>query len=311
MIAYFTAGGLFSSAWVNLVELVVLLAGFSLALPSAVNHSGGWSQITAQIGSRIGPGRSAEFFSPFGFGVSGVLYYVALLAPAFIVSPGLIQKVYGARSARAARLGINLNALALLFFAALPPAIGIIAASSFPSLSDPQFAMYRVMTDLLPKWLGLLGLAAIFSAEVSTCDAVLFMLSTSISVDLYKSFYNPAASDRQLLRVSRLASVGAGLLAVIVAIRVPSIISVLTVFYSLVSVGLFVPVVVGLYWRRPDARAALWAIVISIPCTLTLQVCVGGRIFRFLNPVVIGIAISLAVLFILTLSKRGDVRQLD
>jgi SSS family solute:Na+ symporter len=134
------------------------------------------------------------------------------------------------------------------------------------------------------------------------------MLSTSISVDLYKSFYNPAASDRQLLRVSRQASIGAGLLGVIVAIKVPSIISVLTIFYSLVSVALFVPVVVGLYWRRPDARAALWAIAISVPCTLALQIWIGGRILRFLNPVVIGIAISLAVLLLLTL-KSGDVRK--
>jgi len=235
-----------------------------------------------------------------GIGLSGILYYFALLAPSFIVSPGLIQKVYGARSAGAARAGVNLNSLALLLFAALPPAIGIIAAANFPSLADPQFAMYRVITDLLPKWLTLLGLAAIFSAEVSTCDAVLFMLSTSITVDLYKSFIKPDASDRVLLRVSRLASLAAGILGVIIAIRIPSIISVLTVFYSLVSVALFVPVVVGLYWPRPDARAALAAITLSVPCTLALQIWTGGRILVFLNPFVIGMGVSLAALCLVT-----------
>jgi len=300
MIAYFTAGGLFSSARINLIELVVLLAGFSLAVPFSVQGSGGWPQIAAKVGSHLGADRAAEFFSPVGIGLSGILYYFALLAPSFIVSPGLIQKVYGARSAGAARAGVNLNSLALLLFAALPPAIGIIAAANFPSLADPQFAMYRVITDLLPKWLTLLGLAAIFSAEVSTCDAVLFMLSTSITVDLYKSFIKPDASDRVLLRVSRLASLAAGILGVIIAIRIPSIISVLTVFYSLVSVALFVPVVVGLYWPRPDARAALAAITLSVPCTLALQIWTGGRILVFLNPFVIGMGVSLAALCLVT-----------
>jgi Na+/proline symporter len=35
-------------------------------------------------------------------------------------------------------------------------------------------------------WVGALGLAAVFSAEVSAADAVLFMVATSLSQDLYK-----------------------------------------------------------------------------------------------------------------------------
>ena len=47
------------------------------------------------------------------------------------------------------------------------------------------------------------GLAAVFSAEVSAADAVLFMLSTSLTQALYKRFVNPAASDRQVLTIAR------------------------------------------------------------------------------------------------------------
>ena len=32
--------------------------------------------------------------------------YLALLGPSFVVSPGLLQKVYGARDARAVRIGV-------------------------------------------------------------------------------------------------------------------------------------------------------------------------------------------------------------
>ena len=40
--------------------------------------------------------------------------YLAMLGPAFIVSPGLLQKVYGARDDRAVRIGVGLNAFGLL-----------------------------------------------------------------------------------------------------------------------------------------------------------------------------------------------------
>src|SRR5438093_6249214 len=47
MTIYFTAGGLLTSAWVNLVQLVVLLAGFAVALPLAVERGGGWDAVVA------------------------------------------------------------------------------------------------------------------------------------------------------------------------------------------------------------------------------------------------------------------------
>jgi SSS family solute:Na+ symporter len=292
---------LLSSAWVNGLELVLLLAGFILAVPYALAAAGGWGALHATIAARtpeLGPGYS----SPFGIGAAGVLHYFALLAPSFVVSPGLIQKIYGARSARAARAGVNWNAAALLLFACIPPLLGIVARARF-TLGDPQLALPRVMTDLLPGWLGILGLAAIFSAEISTCDAVLFMLSTSLSVDVYRTYVDPEVSERALLAISRWAAVLGGALGTVVAILLPSIVAALTLFYSLVSVALFVPVVAGLYSRRPDARAALAAIVVSVPVTVLLHLAVGDRILG-LNPFVIGMTASLLVLGGVTLATR-------
>ncbi len=45
MTLYFTAGGLTTSAWVNLVQLVVLLVGLLLTLPIALAGVGGWQGI--------------------------------------------------------------------------------------------------------------------------------------------------------------------------------------------------------------------------------------------------------------------------
>ena len=67
-----------------------------------------------------------------------------------------------------------------------------------------------------------------------------------------------------MLKVSRLAAVAGGSLGVLLAIVLPSVIGSLTVFYSLLSVSLFVPVVGGLYTRRAGTPEALAAIGVGV-----------------------------------------------
>jgi SSS family solute:Na+ symporter len=112
----------------------------------------------------------------------------------------------------------------------------------------------------LPFWVGALGLAAVFSAEVSASDAILFMLATSLSQDLYKRFVDPSASDRRVVAVARGASVIGAVAALAVAMLSKSVVDALGFFYTLVGVSLFVPIIAGLYLRRPKALDALAAI---------------------------------------------------
>jgi SSS family solute:Na+ symporter len=127
------------------------------------------------------------------------------------------------------------------------------------------------MTKLMPGWLGLLTLAAVFSAEISASDAILFMLSTSLSVDLYKAFLKPQVSDRELLAVGRITAVAGASIGVALAIVLPSIISALQIFYTLMAVALSAPLIVGLYSRRPAAGRAIGAIVSSVTVTAFTQ----------------------------------------
>lgn len=254
MTVYFTAGGLLSSAWINLVQLVVLMTGFAIALPWILSDAGGWEAIRT-----AGEGASPEWFDIWRSGDSGWPYLV-LLVPAFIVSPGLLQKVYGARDVRAVRLGVGAAGVALMVFAAIPPLLGMLARVYAPELMNPDLALPTVLTVALPTWIGSLGLAAVFSAEISSADAILFMLSTSLSEDLYKRYLRPDADDRHVLRVARGAAVAGGALGIFLAVVLPSVIDSLSIFYSLLGVSLFVPVVAGLYLRRPGVPEAMAAV---------------------------------------------------
>ncbi|MCL4813388.1 MAG: sodium:solute symporter family protein [Vicinamibacteraceae bacterium] len=285
MTIYFMAGGMLSSVWVNVVQLAVLLTGFAVAVPMVVAGVGGLDALTSA--ARLPP-TFGDFWHSSRPGSGWTL--VALLGPAFIVSPGLVQKAYGARSARAVTWGVAANAAALALFAFFPVLLGMSARVAHPDIASPNLVLPTVLLRELPVWIGALTLAAVFSAEVSTCDAILFMLSTSLSKDLYKRFVKPEATDHELLRMARGAALAGGALGVALATVLPTVIGALSIFYALLGVSLFVPVVVGLLTRRGGQIEALASIGAGTATLLAVHLATGGKGVGLLSPNLAGLA---------------------
>ena len=288
MTIYFTAGGLLGTAWVNTLQLIVMLVGFIVAVPFAVSGIGG---VGAFASSSL-PAAFTDITHSSGPGSGWTL--LALTGPAFVISPGLIQKSYGAQSARALRLGVALNGAALMVFAFLPVLLGMVGRVALPSNTAPDLVLPTVLITLLPAGIGALALAAVFSTEVDTCDAILFMISTSVSKDLYQRYVRPAASDSDLLLVARIAAVAGGVSGVLLSIYLSTIVQAMTVFYSLLGVSLFVPVLGGLYSRRAGTTEALAGITAGVVVLLVVRFGVAGR-YPWLDPTLSGlIAAALA-----------------
>jgi SSS family solute:Na+ symporter len=275
---YFALGGLHSTVRVNVIQLVVKLVGFTIG-----------------AGGKIGPIRNgADIF--WGGGSATALSYLAILTPSFVISPGILQKVFGARDARAARLGVALNAAGLLLFAAIPTVMGMMAYSRFPALENRELALPMLLTQALPAGFGALLLAAIFAAEISAADAVLFMLTTSLSKDLYQGLLRPQASDRQLVAVARIAAVACGAVGALLAVWLPTVIAALTIFYSLLTAALLLPAVAGLYSKRVTARAALVTMIVSVGVTFAVHALSAGKGYWMMPPVIFGVAAGAVVM---------------
>lgn len=292
----FMAGGLLGTVWVNVVQLTVLLVGFAVAVPMVLAKTGGLQGI-AQA-----PGIPATFTDVFYSAGPLSGWTLLVFAPAFVISPGLMQKAYGASSERAVRIGIGIQAVALALFAFVPAVLGMAARATHPGLTSPNIVLPTVLVEQLPPWLGALALAAVFSAEVSACDAILFMLATSLSQDLYKRFLQPDADDREVVLIARLASLAGGAGAVVLALLLETVQSALAIFYALLGVSLLVPVVGGLYFRRAGAREALASIAAGNAALLIARFALPPSL-TWIDPTVAGLIAS-AMAFAVTYATR-------
>jgi SSS family solute:Na+ symporter len=255
-------------------------------VPLAVGAAGGWSAIAHVRGD------DAAYWTFWRTDVAAGYFFA--FAPAFVISPGLLQKVLGARDDRAVRVGVGLNALGLFLYAGVPVLLGVICRGLFAPLADSQQALPLVLMRALPPLIGAIGVAAVFSAEISAADAVLLMLTTSLSRDLYKRFLAPDAGDARVLRVARVATLVSAIFAVALAITSASIVALLTIFYTLMTVSLFVPIVAGLFRPSTSARDALASILAGVSGMLIIQFATHGRGWGIITPALGGLAAAIA-----------------
>jgi solute:Na+ symporter, SSS family len=290
MTTYFVAGGLAGAARVNGIQLFVKLVGFSLAAPLAIVAAGGWHAVETLNATHMS----------FLRGTSPIEGWprIFLLGPAFFLSPGLIQKAYAARDERALTRGVAWNGVVLILFAMIPVTLGLAARAMFPDLANPDEALPDVL-GRLPLAVGGLALAAVFSAEMSAADAVLFMLSTSGGRDLYKGFIRRDASDAEVLRAARVMAIAGGALGFALTFVLPTVVDALRMFYSVLVVSLFAPILGGLFLPQGGRWGALAAMVVGVSVLAATSIVTGGAGYGWATPAFLGLVSSAATYAVL------------
>ncbi len=273
---YFMLGGLVSATRVNVVQLAVKMAGLVCVAVVASDMSGGLQDA---------PTSSLEFWTGSTVG----WHTVFLLGPAFFLSPGLLQKAFGARDQVSLRRGIAWQAVALLVFAWVPVVLGLSVRAMHPSLDRPDQALPTLLSTDLPGPIGAFGLAALFSATMSAADAVLFMLSTSGARDFYQGLLRPHASDAHVLGAARTLALVAALIGYALTFVFDSVGGALTFFYSLMVVTLFAPILGGLYFPQAGRWAALAAMLVGVATLFVTGVATAMAGYGSVSPAFLGL----------------------
>lgn len=104
------------------------------------------------------------------------------------------------------------------------------------------------------------------------------------------------------MTVSRVVTLLVGLTGIVFALWIQDVLVALDVAYAILSGAIFVPVVLGFFWKRATAKAGFYSIIIS-----TLVIIAGLAIEGIIstNPIMYGIATSFLVMIILSLITRS------
>jgi Na+/proline symporter len=131
-------------------------------------------------------------------------------------------------------------------------------------------------STVMPPLLGSLFLVAMMSAIMSTVNSILLVTGGAVAHDLYKRLVNPLASQGRLLLVNRLSIVVLGTLPFWFAMQKFGDVQTIVVEQAkFIASFFFVPVVLGLNWRRGTKEGAIWSMVAGfagcLAWTMTLQ----------------------------------------
>lgn len=262
-IAYTALSGLWGVTLTDAIQLAIIFIGIPLAAFMAVSEAGGLEGMMAAVESLEIDGGSKAYFSPLGAGLGLALAAVIPTMMYTLIGQDFYQRLFAARDEYIARRAAILAGVLLIIFAVFPVVTGMAARAIFGDGIDPAEAIPMLLTETLPVSVAAIVIAAIISAIMSTADSLLIAGTAHVTNDLYLKLINPEAEhDTQLqLRLSRIMTVVIGLLALGMALAFEAIIELLLLSYTLYAAGVFIPVVLGMYWRRGSTAGALAAIV--------------------------------------------------
>jgi SSS family solute:Na+ symporter len=272
--AYTIVGGLAAVIYTELMQAVILLGGAILLTAIGLHEAGGFAGLRAHLPAdyfhMMKPSTHPDFPWTgifFGAPILGIWYWCT--------DQVIVQRALGARSetdARAGAIFCGLLKITPVFVLVLP---GLIARVLYPDIAGDE-AYPTLVTRLLPP--GLMGLmvAALMAALMSSLSATFNSSSTLITFDFYKKF-RPNATERQLVNVGRVSTVGMVILGILWVPFISSMSSQVYIYLQSVQAYVSPPIaavfLLGVLWPRANRYGAFSALIVGA--------IIGGSRFIF------------------------------
>ncbi|RPD41007.1 sodium/sugar symporter [Chitinophaga barathri] len=133
---------------------------------------------------------------------------------------------------------------------------------------------YPILLNLLPAGLKGLSFAALTAAIVASLAGKANSIATIFTLDIYKHFFKKEASEQDQVKVGRIAIIVACIIAAIVAPALKSLdqgFQFIQEYTGFISPGVFAIFILGFFWKRTTANAALVGAALAIPLSVWLK----------------------------------------
>jgi SSS family solute:Na+ symporter len=250
VILYTILGGMWSVAFTDVIQFVLMLGGALIVLPLAMSAIGWWPGLSAKL-----PEGALTLIKDNGTYDWKFIIAIFLLGIEWAcVDQGLLQRAFGAENTRSVAKGLVLAGIITTPFALLWIIPGLAARVLHPGLANADSAFPILIISLIPNLVLGLVVVGLLSSQLSTISGNLNGVATIFSSDVYENVINRKATDKDVLKVARMITFITGIGMILFAYLVPILGGAVNAYLTIIAImdmPLFViAVIYGLLWKR-------------------------------------------------------------
>lgn len=305
ILLYTFMGGYLAVAYTDFFQSIIMLVGVMWIVIAALTELGGFTAANEAIAA-VDPtllsvwGRGLGFEGQWGV-VAGALLIFSI---GYMGWPHVVTRHMAMQRPATARKAGMWATIWNLFFVPAPYLVGILAIVILPGLDDPEMAIFEVAGKLLPAAVTGLVMAAIMAAIMSTADSLLLQTGSIASRDIYERFINPAASEKQMVWVSRGLVLAIAVIGYVVALVEPPSVFSIVIFATSVLGSAFLPAYVcAVWWPRANVAGALASMVVGAAVAFVWEFA-GLVPVTQMHPMLVGVVSSSVTMVVVSLATQ-------
>ena len=144
-------------------------------------------------------------------------------------------------------------------------------------VSDEAYPWF--IKNFMPTGIKGLAFVALAAAVISSLASMLNSTSTIFTIDIYRKYINPEASDKKLVIMGRTSAILALIIALVSAApllgELDQAFQYIQEYSAFLYPGIAIVFGLGLLWKRASGTAAIWTTILTIPL---------GILFKFIFP---------------------------
>lgn len=268
MVTFTVLGGLWAVSLTDFWQTFIIVAGIILLVPFALDAAGGWDTVVATV-----PEASFNFF-PQDFSFTAYLPWVGawmIIGLGSICTPDLAQRAMASKDEKTAKYSAVTAGLLYWIVGLVPVILGIIGLSLVNQgimdgsalVDDSELVIPFMVKNYMPTAMGVIFTLGMIAGIMSAADAALLSVASIISKNIYKDTLKPDASDKSVLKVTRLMILAVTVIALIVGILYPEIYLLTAFSFDLILACLFIPLTLGIWWKKANATGALASMLVG------------------------------------------------
>lgn len=256
VLLYVIIGGFAAVALTDALQGTIMVIGTIVLLVAIVIEGGGVSAIMTTLVAE-----NPQFVSPFGAEGNLTPLYVStfwiLIGIGVIGLPQIAVRAMSYKDSKGMHRAILIGTIGIATVMFGMHLIGVFGRAVMPGIEIGDKVMPTLTLEILPPILAGIVLAAPMAAIMSTVNALLILVSSTVIKDVYLNFIKPTAQDAEIKRLSFIVTTVVGVSVVLFALNPPEFLIWINLFaFGGLEASFLWAVVLGLYWKKANKYGA-------------------------------------------------------